>query len=244
VLNKKRIKETTVYVFIVIITFLVLQSVVVVMHEFTHSTLAWLFGDMTSPRDIIWGNFFTMTGWDEGVHYHSLFPSANNMTEAIIGASPLLVHSVIVTFGLWFLQTGRMKAKKFLFHLLYWFTVANFMELIAYITMRSLAAGGDTGHLSRGLGLSPWMIFIVGNTIIIFGLYVLFKNVLPVKYDLFAKENVLTKWAILLITSFCLFLWGSGLRIILYIYPDPQWIFGMIGFAAFISVLFIFKPAR
>ncbi|HAH69904.1 MAG TPA: hypothetical protein DCL58_09010, partial [Synergistaceae bacterium] len=66
------------------------------------------------------------------------------------------------------------------------------MELIAYITMRSFASGGDTGHLSRGLGLSPWLIFIVGNTLIIFGLSVLFKNVLPVKYDLFAKENVLT----------------------------------------------------
>lgn len=155
-LKSERIKETSAYVFIVLITFIVLQSTVVVMHEFTHSTAAWFFGDITSPRDIIWGNFFTMTGWDEGVHYHNLFPSGNDITEAIIGASPLLVHSIIVAFGLWFLKTGWMRGKKLLFHILYWFTVANFMELIAYITMRSFASGGDTGHLSRGLGLSPW----------------------------------------------------------------------------------------
>ena len=61
-MNGERIKETSVYVFIIIITFIVLQSTVVVMHEFTHSTVAWLFGDIMSPRDIIWGNFFTMTG--------------------------------------------------------------------------------------------------------------------------------------------------------------------------------------
>ena len=62
VLKSERIKETSAYVFIVLITFIVLQSTVVVMHEFTHSTAAWFFGDITSPRDIIWGNFFTMIG--------------------------------------------------------------------------------------------------------------------------------------------------------------------------------------
>ena len=78
-LKSERIKETSAYVFIVLITFIVLQSTVVVMHEFTHSTAAWFFGDITSPRDIIWGNFFTMTGWDEGVHYHNLFPSGGTI---------------------------------------------------------------------------------------------------------------------------------------------------------------------
>ena len=54
-MNGERIKETSVYVFIVIVTFIVLQSTVVVMHEFTHSTVAWFFGDIMSPRNIIWG---------------------------------------------------------------------------------------------------------------------------------------------------------------------------------------------
>ena len=58
-------RRTWGYMIIVLMTFAVLQSVVVVMHEFTHSTVAWLLGYTQSPFGIVWGNPLTMTGWDE-----------------------------------------------------------------------------------------------------------------------------------------------------------------------------------
>lgn len=90
------------YVIVVIMTFVALQSIVVVMHEFTHSTVAWLLGCMQNPLDIVWGNPLMMTGWDEGVHYSKLFPSGHNVAEAIIGGSPLVLHTTIVTLGFFF----------------------------------------------------------------------------------------------------------------------------------------------
>jgi len=45
----KRIRVTLEYILIVIMTFAVLQSLVVVLHEFTHSTAVWLLGYMPSP---------------------------------------------------------------------------------------------------------------------------------------------------------------------------------------------------
>ena len=96
------------------------------------------------------------------------------------------------------------------------------MELIAYIVMRPFAAGGDTGHFNRGLGLSPWILFVAGTLAILYGLYVLFKKILPSMYVVFARGNRTTEWAILCMSTFFLFLWGSGLRIVLYIYPDPS----------------------
>jgi hypothetical protein len=224
-------------------TFAALQSVVVVMHEFTRSTTAWLLGYMPSPFSIVWGNPLMLTGWDEGVHYSTLFPYGHNAAEAIIGSSPLLVHTVIVALGILLLRRQWMREKKWFFHIIYWFVIANFMELIAYIVMRAFASGGDTGHFNRGLGLSPWILFVAGTLMIMVGLYVLFRKILPLMYAIFARENRLNEWMILSMTAFFLFLWGSGIRVVFYVYPDPQWMFGLLGFAAFGVVLVLFNPS-
>ncbi|MCX5811424.1 MAG: hypothetical protein NT178_02615 [Proteobacteria bacterium] len=240
----EHIRETLKYMIIVVVTFAVLQALVIIMHEFTHSISAWLLGCMPNPLGIVWGNPLTMTCWDEGVHYYRLFPSANCATEAIIGGSPLGVHAVIVILGLVFLQKEGMKNRKWLMHILFWFVIANFMELIAYILMRPFASGGDTGHFNRGLGLSPWILFIVGTLMIMVGLHILFRRILPLMYAIFARKNRLSEWMILSLTAFFLFLWGSGIRVVLYVYPDPQWMFGLLGFVAFCLVLAVYNPTR
>ncbi|MBN1553515.1 MAG: hypothetical protein JXA11_02130 [Phycisphaerae bacterium] len=237
-----RVNSTLRYGLIMIATFLVLQFAVILLHEFTHSTTAWLLGDTTGPFDIVRGNPLMMTGWDEGVHYSRLFPSGGHVEEAMIGGGPLLVHMVIIALGMFALQIKWVIARKWLFHGLYWFVLANFMELIAYVVMRPFSAGGDTGHFNRGLGLSPWILFVVGTVLVLLGVYILFRNILPVMYTLFARGSRLTEWAILLFSAFVLFLWGSGLRVVCYVYPDPQWMFGLSGFAAFGAVLFLCRP--
>jgi len=240
----ERIRETSEYMIIVVVTFAVLQAMVVVMHEFTHSTVAWILGHMRSPLDIVWGNPLTLTGWDEGVHYSELFASGHLRAAAIIGVSPLVVHAAIVTLGLVLMQWKEMQERKWLFHTLFWFVIANFMELIAYITMGAFATGGDVGHFNHGLGLSPWIIFIAGSMAIVAGLYILFVEILPRMYAIFARGNRLNQWAILLMTAFFLFVWGSGMRVALSVYPDPQWMFGFLDFAAFGLVLAICNPSR
>jgi len=125
-----------------------------------------------------------------------------------------------------------------------WFVIANFMELIAYITMGSFWTSGDVYHLNRGLGLSPWIMFIGGSLAISAGLYFLFRDILPRMYAIFAQRNRLNQWAILLMTIAILFLWGSGLRLALSIYPNPHWMFGLLDFAAFGVVVVTCNPSR
>ena len=105
----ERISETLKYMIIVVVTFAVLQAVVVVMHEFTHGTVAWILGHMRSPLDIVWGNPLTLKGWDEGVHYSQLYASGHFHAAAIIRVSPLIVHTAIVTLGLVLLQREGMQ---------------------------------------------------------------------------------------------------------------------------------------
>lgn len=240
----ERIWRTLQYVIITLVTFAVLQTVVVVMHEFTHSTVAWILGHMRSPFDIVWGNPLTLKGWDEGVDYSKLYASGHFHAAAIIGVSPLIVHTAIVTIGLVLMQRKCIQRKKWLLHSLFWFIIANFMELIAYITMGSFWSGGDVYHLSHGLGLSPWIIFIAGSLAIVAGLYILLVEILPHIYAIFAHGNLLNQWAILFMTTFILFIWGSGLRVGLSFYPNPQWMFGFVDFAAFGLILVICNPSR
>ena len=106
-----QLKETLKYLAIILVSFILLQSFVVVMHEFTHSTVAWILGYMKSPLGIVWGNPLMMTGWDEGVHYSRYFSSSYSIAESIIGASPLAVHTIIIILGLILMQTKGILEK-------------------------------------------------------------------------------------------------------------------------------------
>ena len=183
----ERVRETAKYTLIVMATFLVLQAFLILMHEFTHSTVAWLLGCMGNPLDIVWGNPLTMTGWDEGVGYSRLFASGRFTKAAVIGVSPLVVHTAIVTLGLILLQREGMWERKWLSHTFFWFVVANLMELIAYVWMRAFSNHGDIGIFNRGMGLSPWIFFIAGSLAIVGVLFVLFGKIVPRLYAAFAR---------------------------------------------------------
>ena len=105
------IRAALVYVAITIVTYVILQAITIVAHEFVHSTAAWLLGYMPSPLSIVWGNPVTMRGWDEGVPYDQLFPSPGNPAQAVIGASPLVFHTIVVAVGLFVLQQTGVSAR-------------------------------------------------------------------------------------------------------------------------------------
>lgn len=235
--------QTLRYLLVAIVTFLVLQSLVVVLHEFTHSSMAWALGNMKSPLDIVWGNPLTMTGWDEGVDYSRIFAQGRNLQAAIIGFCPLVMHSIVTGIGIFLLRGQWLFHRKWLFHVVYWLVVVNLMELIAYVFMRSFSGHGDIGIFDRGTGLSPWWIFIIGSALLSWGLLLFFRHALPRLQNLFAQDDSATMWMMLILTSFLLFLWGSGIRVMAYV-PGPQWLFGLIGIPAFIFTVILFRPGR
>jgi len=236
------VKEALTYFVKVLLTFTALQFIVVVLHEHTHSTMAWLLGFKRNPLEIVWGNPLMLTGWDEGVDYRAVFASGHPAAAALTGVSPLIAHAAIVIAGILVLNTGAARSRKWLFHILYWFVTANFMELIAYINMRAFAEHGDIGIFNHGLGLSPWIVFTAGSLAVFYGLYALFSSVLPSAIAVFAAGNPLTGRMIIVMTAFLLFIWGSGMRVILACYPDPQWMFGLAGFIAFVAVIAFYRP--
>ncbi len=241
--TKQNHSQSIRYLLITIGTFLVFQSCVVVIHEFTHSTIAWLLGEMKSPLGIIWGNPITMTGWDEGVEYTKMFTRGDDIRAAIIGFSPIVMHTIAVSICIWFMRGNWLMQRKWLFHLMYWYCIVNFMELIAYVYMRAFSGHGDIGNFDHGIGISPWWIFIMGSAALTWGLWLYLNYCLPRLQKLFASNNRELEWIILIWSSFILFLWGSGIRVMAYV-SGPQWMFGLIGIPAFIFVIFFFRPTK
>jgi hypothetical protein len=158
---------------VTVATYFALQAVIILAHEYAHSTSAWLLGYTPTPLTVVWGNLVTMRGWDEGVPYDQLFPSGGNPAEALIGGIPLLMHAVFVVMCLYLLQRRMTTERRPLFYSLYWFVVINLAELFSYIVMRPFAAGGDTGRFNQGLRLSPWFLLVTGTVFLVIALWIL-----------------------------------------------------------------------
>jgi len=212
--------------------YFVLQTIVVVLHEYAHSTAAWLLGYTRTPFTIIWGNPLTIQGWDEGVPYDHLFPSAGHPAEAVIGGIPLFMHAAFVGLGLYLLRRLSIR-RKLTSYVLYLFVVVNLTELVAYILMRPFAGSGDTGRFNEGLRFSPWPLFVVGTVLLLLALDVLLRRVMP-KLDRVMGWNSRKRLIVVCFTAFVMFLWGSGLRI-MALYPDRQWKWGLIGIVGFLA---------
>lgn len=240
----ERVQGALKYLAVLLPSFLALQACLTIMHEFTHSTVAWLLGYMQSPLDIVWGNPLMMTGWDEGVDYQTLFSQGKLHSAALIGVSPLIVHAMVVLLGFKVMTKTWLLARKWVFHLVFWFVIANLMELIAYILMRGFSDHGDTGNFNRGMDISPWYLFVLGSLALAAAMNFLYRNILPHVYEVFAPENPMLRWTIFAMSAFIMFFWGSGIRVMAYVYPDPQWLFGALSFPAVILVVYLYSPGK
>lgn len=219
-----------------VLTYFVLQAVVVVLHEHAHSTAAWLLGYTPTPFTVVWGNPLTIRGWDEGVPYDHLFSASGHPAEAVIGGVPLLMHAVFTGSGLYLLR--RLSPQRRLAsYVTYLFVVVNLTELVAYILMRPFAGSGDTGRFNEGLALSPWLLFVAGTATLCIAMGVLLRQVMP-KLDRTMGWSRTKHVMVVCFTAFVMFLWGSGLRI-MALYPDRQWRWGLIGIAGFVIWLLL-----
>ena len=226
---------------LLIAAYFAIQTIIVIAHEFAHSTSAWLLGYTATPFTVVWGNPITIQGWDEGVPYDLLFPGSGHPAEAVIGGLPLLLHVVLLAISLRALMTSLVRTRPVPFFGFYLLAVMNLAELVAYIIMRPFIPTGDTGRFNEGLNISPWPLFVAGNIVILFSLWLLARRIGPSIGSL-TDGSRLEHRAITWFAGFIMFLWSSGIRMMV-LYPDSQWKTGLIGIAAFVAWVAIDRRA-
>lgn len=107
--------------------------------------------------------------------------------------------------------------------------------------MRPFYGHGDTGLFNRGTGLSPWWLFIIGGSLLSWPLWTLFCKALPRLQKNYFPSNRAGRWTILAMTSFAVFLWGSGIRVMAYMEGTDR-IYGFMGIPLMLLSLYLFRP--
>ena len=128
--STRDIGQTAVYTVIAVVTYMVIEALTIVVHEFTHSTMAFFLGYMPKPFSIVWGDRITfLWGGTKGCPA-KLFPAAGNPAEAAISGAPLVMHTIIVVAGLLLLRRQWLAERIWLYHVVYWIVVVGLTELI------------------------------------------------------------------------------------------------------------------
>lgn len=230
------------FIAITTLSFLILHLGVLLVHEFSHSLLAYLLGVKQDPWNIIYGNWIG-SHWDENVDYAALFAAGEGPTAAAIAfAGPFAnIALFFVTVGL--MAAGRVKSHRWAYHCVFWTCVITFVMVFEYVFTRSFLQHDDFGNINHGLGISPWPIFLAGTILGIFGLYYILAYKAPEYCAIVTPHDRPLQYVVVSAVSFVIFLYYIGLRITAY--PAvPEWWCGTVGIAALFVVPFIASPAR
>jgi hypothetical protein len=137
------------------------------LHEWTHGTVAWAFGYKRSPFDIHYGGW-TLLDADEAIDYRAILAAGKGTAVAAIAIAPILLGGALYVLGTPLLALRAIQRRKALWLFLFWFNLSNLGQVLDYIPMRAFVVSrdgllrGDVGHFVQGLGVSPWVALVPG----------------------------------------------------------------------------------
>jgi hypothetical protein len=195
------------------------------LHEWTHSTIAWLSGVFpnASPFDIHYGDWtlFNIDALEfphlsETAFYAGLDATGRNLQAAAIAiAGPMM--NVLLAAGCLVLITGhRLEKRMYAATFIFWFLVFNLGNIWCYVPLRTFRQTADIGFFSAATGISPWVIFIICTPLVAALVAYFFLLVIPRYWQLAGLNRTRAKAAVL----------GGSITIMMYftIAPAQLWL--------------------
>jgi hypothetical protein len=181
------------------------------LHEWSHSTVAYLLGVLkTSPLDIYYGQDWTMRGIsaiDDPVVYPHLMATGNNAAAGMISIAGPLMNVFLAVLALALLFLPRVRRSSLAFFLVFWVALHNIAQVWSYIPLRSvLYDGGDLYYFETAFSLSPWLVTFVGTLLLIAAFALLFLSVFP-SLCLQLNLTLAEKTALFALLWFTAFVW-------------------------------------
>ena len=242
------LKNATLFVLLTFSFIIVAVWLSVLSHEYAHSTVAWLCGFKQNPFDIYYGHFnwqnvIFVTGIDENVNYEQIKLAGRLDVVGLVGFAGPAVTLLFYLITLLLLPLKQIKKHPLLYYFVFWINLLNLAELTSYIILRSIGSSGDIYHVEIGWNISPWLIFIIGGSIIVYCLWYLFSYQLDRLYSTLKLTSNWPKAFILTLAAFQIF-GHSGFRMLLYPYGTVSLILGIVFIMLVPLVIYIKWPAR
>lgn len=176
----------------------------VLLHEWGHGIVAWLFGVKEAFYDVQYGGWL-MLETDENVPYNQLLSEGRGVVAALIGIAGLSMSLSLLLLSLFLMHKIRNHPFTYLFF--YWIAVVNMIPLVQYLSVQTFTSTGDVGRFTHGLNLSPWWIFPPGVLFIAFTLYIILARALPKTYALLQIRSLYGQILLLATSLSVMFLW-------------------------------------
>ena len=129
------------------------------VHEYAHSTTAWLMGWKENPLAINYAHptlsvFLLQLGISENVDYAPIFAAGRGWQAAIIAAAGMVAGNALITYplSLWGIRRGMLRGSRAWAMLFYWLCAASVGNFIDYVPVRTFANQDDMHTLARGSG--------------------------------------------------------------------------------------------
>ena len=200
-------RQYLIYILVTAITLFTSRHLMILIHEWTHSSVAWILGQKERPFDIHYGDW-TLLNVDEKVDYEMLFSIGKGQTASIIAVSALVANLGVFLLCTRLLSREAIQQHKWIYQLIFWFAVSNIGELFSYVPIRTFVGDrGDVGHFVVGLGISPWIAFLIGSFIVSTGLWYLFTRELPNFYQVMSISTRVPQRIYMGLVIFVIFFW-------------------------------------
>jgi hypothetical protein len=215
------------------------------LHEWTHGTVAWIFGYKPSPFAIHYGDW-TLLDADEAIDYRAILAAGRGPLVAAIAIAPIVLGAALFVVGTPLLALRAIQRRKALWVFLYWFNLSNLGQVLDYIPQRTFVPAndgllrGDIGHFVQGLGVSPWTVCVPGVLFVAACVYWQLRNEVPRAYAALAVERS-GRTTLLALTLAYLFGWygmsGHG-------YGFPSNALSLASPALAVVLFFVCRPKR
>lgn len=180
-----RLAQQAGFVVACLICVLLAHYAAVMPHEYAHSFMAFALGYKSDPLVIHFGgtgigNLISLININEQVDYAPMFARGDGLAVALVGfAGPGLANGTLYLLSLFLLGRPGVRRNALLFTLVFWFNFMNVANFYCYVPIRTFASHGDIGHITQGLGISPWTALIVLGTPTALAMWFLYARTLP-----------------------------------------------------------------
>lgn len=173
---------------IIFISFILAYYLSILIHQYAHGFMAWIYDLKEYFFDIRYGNWF-LTKIDEDISYNRLMALGHNKEAAYISIVGLVTYFSLFVISLIVLLNKKILKRPYLFCFFYWLGLIALIPIFNYIPIRTFSKYSDIGRFAGGLNISPWWIFIIGTPVVLFGIWLFFYEIVPRAYlMLFMKK--------------------------------------------------------
>ncbi|NGX32695.1 MAG: hypothetical protein K1060chlam4_00745 [Candidatus Anoxychlamydiales bacterium] len=193
-----------------IILLLVAHMLMVTIHEFTHSFIAWMFGFKQSPFHFNFADY-TLFLLDDQTDYKAMLAQNRNILAAMTAITPNIINASLYVISAILCNSKKIQEKVYLYSFFFWFMIVNIGQVYSYILWRTFETHGDVSIFLEGLNISPYWLFIPGIIFIIFSVYNILKHQILRAYKTLKISHVWTQAIFLFFVILILFGYYGGL---------------------------------